>query len=168
MATIASDKPTKNIGINAEQVKTHDNASGYSVFEPIDENFKGYVLESIERIYATFLKRVADGRKMTTAQVDAIGQGRVWTGIDAHKLGLVDEIGGLDAAIKYAAKLGKTSSYRTENYPEYLSFLFTNKGLKCTDSICTVSSSTCGSSLESIVSIARKGRQRCNNILVLF
>ena len=109
----------KNIGINAEQVKTHDNASGYSVFEPIDETFKGYVLESIERTYATFLKRVADGRKMTTAQVDAIGQGRVWTGVDAHKLGLVDEIGGLDAAIKYAAKLGKTSSYRTENYPEY-------------------------------------------------
>ena len=109
----------KNIGINAEQVKTHENASGYSVFEPIDENFKGFVLESIEKTYATFLKRVADGRKMTTAQVDAIAQGRVWTGVDAHKLGLVDEIGGLDAAIKYAAKLGKTSSYRTENYPEY-------------------------------------------------
>lgn len=109
----------KNIGINAEQVKTHENASGYSIFEPIDENFKGFVLESIEKTYATFLKRVADGRKMTTAQVDAIAQGRVWTGIDAHKLGLVDEIGGLDAAIKYAAKLGKTSSYRTENFPEY-------------------------------------------------
>ena len=109
----------KNIGINAEQVKTHENASGYSVFEPIDENFKGFVLESIEKTYATFLKRVADGRKMTTEQVDAIAQGRVWTGVDAHKLGLVDEIGGLDAAIKYAAKLGKTSSYRTENYPEY-------------------------------------------------
>ena len=109
----------KNIGINAEQVKTHENASGYSVFEPMDENFKGFVLESIEKTYATFLKRVADGRKMTTKQVDAIAQGRVWTGIDAHKLGLVDEIGGLDAAIKYAAKLGKTSSYRTENYPEY-------------------------------------------------
>ena len=103
----------------AEQVKTHENASGYSVFEPIDENFKGFVLESIEKTYATFLKRVADGRKMTTEQVDAIAQGRVWTGVDAHKLGLVDEIGGLDAAIKYAAKLGKTSSYRTENYPEY-------------------------------------------------
>lgn len=109
----------KNIGINAEQVKTHENASGYSVFEPIDENFKGFILESIEKTYATFLKRVADGRKMTTEQVDAIAQGRVWTGVDAHKLGLVDEIGGLDAAIKYAAKLGKTSSYRTENYPEY-------------------------------------------------
>lgn len=109
----------KNIGINAEQVKTHENASGYSVFEPIDENFKGFVLESIEKTYATFLKRVADGRKMTTEQVDAIAQGRVWTGVDAHKLGLVDEIGGLDAAIKYAAKIGKTSTYRTENFPEY-------------------------------------------------
>lgn len=109
----------KNIGINAEQVKTHKNASGYSVFEPMDENFKGFVLESIEKTYATFLKRVADGRKMTTQQVDAIAQGRVWTGVDAHKLGLVDEIGGLDAAIKYAAKLGKTTSYRTENFPEY-------------------------------------------------
>ena len=109
----------KNIGINAEQVKTHENASGYSIFEPIDENFKGFVLESIEKTYATFLKRVADGRKMTTEQVDAIAQGRVWTGIDAQKLGLVDEIGGLDAAIKYAAKLGKTNSYRTENFPEY-------------------------------------------------
>lgn len=109
----------KNIGINAEQVKTHENASGYSVFEPMDENFKGFVLESIEKTYATFLKRVADGRKMTIAQVDAIAQGRVWTGVDAHKLGLVDEIGGLDAAIKYAAKLGKTTSYRTENFPEY-------------------------------------------------
>ncbi len=109
----------KNIGINAEQVQTHANASGYSVFEPIDENFKGYVLESIEKTYATFLKRVADGRKMTTTQVDSIAQGRVWTGIDAHKLGLVDEIGGLEDAIKYAAKLGKTTSYRTENFPEY-------------------------------------------------
>ena len=109
----------KNIGINAEQVKTHENASGYSIFEPMDENFKGFVLESIEKTYATFLKRVADGRKMTIAQVDAIAQGRVWTGVDAHKLGLVDEIGGLDAAIKYAAKLGKTTSYSTENFPEY-------------------------------------------------
>lgn len=109
----------KNIGINAEQVKTHENASGYSIFEPIDENFKGFVLESIEKTYATFLKRVADGRKMKTEEVDAIAQGRVWTGVDAQKLGLVDEIGGLDDAIKYAAKLGKTDSYRTENFPEY-------------------------------------------------
>lgn len=109
----------KNIGINAEQVQTHANASGYSLFEPIDENFKSVVLESIEKTYDTFLKRVADGRKMTKEQVNEIAQGRVWTGVDAHRLGLVDEIGGLEDAIKYAAKLGKTKSYRTENFPEY-------------------------------------------------
>lgn len=108
-----------NIGINAEQVKTHDNASGYSVFEPLDENFKHVTLESIENIYSIFLQRVAIGRNMTVEEVDSIAQGRVWTGTDAVKIGLVDELGGLDKAIAYAAKLGETDSYRTENYPEY-------------------------------------------------
>jgi protease-4 len=110
---------SKNIGINAEQVKTHKNASGYSVFEPLEEEYKAVVLESIEDVYGTFLKRVADGRKMTTEQVDAIAQGRVWTGTDAIKNGLVDKIGGLNDAIKYAATLAKVKDFRTENYPEY-------------------------------------------------
>ena len=114
MSTLA-----KNIGVNAEQVKTHDNASDYSIFEPIDDNFKKFTLESVENIYDTFLNRVASGRNMTTAQVDSIAQGRVWTGTDALKIGLVDKIGGLDDAIKHAAKLGKTKSYHVENYPEY-------------------------------------------------
>lgn len=114
MATLA-----KNIGINAEQVKTHKNASGYSLFEPIDADFKQFTLESVESIYTTFLERVASGRKMTTAQVNIIAQGRVWTGADALKLGLVDKMGGLEDAIKHAASLGKTKSYQTENYPEY-------------------------------------------------
>jgi protease-4 len=109
----------KNIGINAEQVKTHKNASGYSIFEPLDEGFKAVVLESIEDVYETFLQRVADGRKMTTEQVDAIAQGRIWTGTDALKNGLVDKLGGLNDAIKYAAKLAKIKDYRTDNYPEY-------------------------------------------------
>ena len=109
----------KNIGINAEQVQTHENASGYSLFEPIDEKFKAFTLESIENIYATFLTRVATGRKMTTEQVDAIAQGRVWTGKDALKNGLVDELGGLDDALKYAAKIAKINEYRIETYPEY-------------------------------------------------
>jgi len=110
---------SKNIGINAEQVKTHTNSNGYSVFEPLDENFKAVVLESIEDVYGTFLQRVADGRKMTTEQVDTIAQGRVWTGTDALKNGLVDKIGGLNDAIKYAATLAKVKDFRTENYPEY-------------------------------------------------
>lgn len=107
------------LGINAEQVRTHQNASGYSVFEPIDNKFKEVITESIETIYTTFVKRVATGRKMTFAQVDAIAQGRVWTGADALKLGLVDKIGGMDAAIRHAATLAKVKEYRTENFPEY-------------------------------------------------
>jgi protease-4 len=109
----------KNIGINAEQVKTHKNASGYSVFEPLDEGYKNIVQESIEVVYETFLQRVADGRKMTKEQVDAIAQGRVWTGTDALKNGLVDKLGSLNDAIKHAATLAKVKDYRTENYPEY-------------------------------------------------
>lgn len=106
-------------GINAEQVQTHKNAAGYSVFEPISEDFKNITLESIDNIYKTFVTRVATGRKMSFAQVDAIAQGRVWTGSDAIKNGLVDKLGNLDAAIKHAASLAKSKEYRTENYPEY-------------------------------------------------
>lgn len=109
----------KKIGINAEQVRTHQNASGYSVFEPLDENYKNVVLEGVEHIYNTFVTRVATGRKMTFAQVDSIAQGRVWAGKDAVKIGLVDKLGGLDAAIKHAASLAKITEYKTETYPEY-------------------------------------------------
>ena len=106
-------------GINTEQVRTHENASNYSPFVPMDEKFKAITLEGVENIYATFIGHVAEGRKMTTAQVDAIGQGRVWTGSEAVKIGLVDKIGGLREAIADAAKLAKIKSYSTVNYPEY-------------------------------------------------
>ena len=108
----------KKIGISTELVKTNTNASDYSPFKPLDENYRGFAQESVERIYSIFLQRVAEGRKLTTAQVDAIGQGRVWSGQDALKIGLVDKIGGMDDALKEAAKLGKTTKYRTKNYPE--------------------------------------------------
>lgn len=106
-------------GINTEQVRTHENASNYSPFVPMDEKFKAITLEGVENIYATFIGHVAAGRKMTTAQVDAIGQGRVWTGAEAVKIGLVDKIGGLREALAEAAKLAKIKSYSTVNYPEY-------------------------------------------------
>ncbi len=106
-------------GINTEQVRTHENASNYSPFVPMDEKFKAITLEGVENIYATFIGHVAEGRKMTTAQVDSIGQGRVWTGSEAVKIGLVDKIGGLREAIAEAAKLAKIKSYSTVNYPEY-------------------------------------------------
>lgn len=107
------------IGINTEQVKTHENAAGYSPFKPLDDKFRGVVLEEIERIYSDFTSKVAKGRKMTVAQVDSIGQGRVWTGEQALKIGLVDKIGGMDDAIAEAATLGKTKEYRIVAYPEY-------------------------------------------------
>jgi protease-4 len=85
----------------------------------MDEKFKSVTQESVENIYKTFVSHVASGRKMTIAQVDSIGQGRVWSGEQALKIGLVDKIGGLDDAIKEAASLSKTKTYSTQNYPEY-------------------------------------------------
>ncbi len=107
------------MGISTEQVKTHENSASYSPFVPLDENFKTVTLESVEHIYKTFVTHVAQGRKMTFAQVDSIAQGRVWSGSEALKNGLVDKIGGLDDAIREAASLSKTKNYTTQNYPEY-------------------------------------------------
>lgn len=112
-------KLSNNIGIHTEQVSTHKNASGYSVFTPLKDDTRAIIQQGVEKVYTTFVSRVAAGRKLSFDQVDAIAQGRVWSGAEALKNGLVDEIGGLDAAIKYAAKLGKTTDYSTKNYPEY-------------------------------------------------
>ncbi|WP_296684554.1 signal peptide peptidase SppA [Flavobacterium sp.] len=110
---------TNKMGIHSEQVKTHENSGNYNPFAPIDEKFKAVTTEGVEQIYKTFVSHVAQGRKMTFAQVDAIAQGRVWTGSDAIKIGLVDKIGGLDDAIQEAARLAKIKTYNTQNYPEY-------------------------------------------------
>ncbi|KAF2329418.1 signal peptide peptidase SppA [Flavobacterium daemonense] len=107
------------LGINTEQVKTHENSANYSPFVPVDEKFKAFTLEGVEHIYNTFVTHVAQGRKMTFAQVDSIAQGRVWSGTEALKIGLVDKIGGLNDAIAEAAKMAKVTTYSTQNYPEY-------------------------------------------------
>ncbi|MDI1257104.1 MAG: signal peptide peptidase SppA [Flavobacterium sp.] len=110
---------SQKIGINTEVVSTNENAAAYSPFRPLDPKLRAVVQESVERIYGTFVTRVATGRKMTFEQVDAIGQGRVWSGSEAIKIGLVDKIGNMDDALKAAAKLGKITAYKTRNYPEY-------------------------------------------------
>jgi protease-4 len=109
----------KNIGINAEQVSTNKNSMGYSPYEPMTKDFYNVTKEGIERVYTTFLERVAQGRNMTYDQVDAVAQGRVWTGKEALEVGLVDELGSLDDAIAAAAELAELDSYKTSNYPRY-------------------------------------------------
>jgi len=108
-----------NLGINAEQVGTNRQSLGYSAFEPMNEDFHNYAKESIEDIYETFVDRVSKGRNMTYAQVDSIGQGRVWTGAEAIHNGLVDELGSLEDAIEVAAELAELSDYRTTEYPRF-------------------------------------------------
>jgi len=110
---------TSKMGIHAEQVSTHSNAAEYSLFQPMDEKYRDYAQESVEDIYTTFVDRVAKGRKMSFAQVDAVAQGRVWSGSDAVKVGLVDTIGGMDDALRYAASLVKIKEYKTQNFPTY-------------------------------------------------
>jgi protease-4 len=110
---------SQKIGIHAEQVKTHENSADYSLFLPIDEKFKRVTQESVERIYTTFVQRVATGRKMSIEEVDKIAQGRVWSGSEALIIGLIDRIGGLDAALNHAASLAKIKQYRTQSFPEY-------------------------------------------------
>ena len=73
--------------------------------------------KAIARGYETFRKRVADGRKMSVEQVEEIAQGHVFTGEDALKIKLVDELGGLDKAVAKAAKLAKLDEYHTAEYP---------------------------------------------------
>ncbi len=111
----------EDIGINAEQVGTNKNAVEYSLFKPMQETFRNNVQEGIAEVYNTFLDRVAEGRGITLAQADSLAQGRVWSGVDAKRLGLVDELGGLDDAIAAAAEMVDLETYRIQRLPKYKS-----------------------------------------------
>ena len=101
------------------KVGTNANSVDYSVFEPMTDNFRNVVQEGIEEVYDTFLERVAQGRHITVAQADSMAQGRVWSGVDAKRLGLVDELGTLDDAIAGAASLADLGQYGIKKYPRY-------------------------------------------------
>ncbi|MFP9114135.1 signal peptide peptidase SppA [Flavobacterium sp. RHBU_3] len=112
-------KLSNDMGIHAQTVSTHNNHAEYSLFQPLEADTREVIQQSVEQVYGVFVSRVAKGRKMSTEAVDAIGQGRVWSGVDAKRIGLVDELGGLEDAVKYAAKLAKVTDYSTIDYPEY-------------------------------------------------
>jgi len=107
------------IGINAEQIGTNKRSLDYSVFEPMTDDFYNVTKEGIERVYTTFVTKVAEGRNMSFEQVDSLAQGRVWTGRQALENGLVDELGSLEDAIGAAADLAEIAEYRIRNYPDY-------------------------------------------------
>lgn len=107
------------IGINAEQVGTNKRSLDYSIFEPMTDDFYNTTKEGVERVYTTFVSKVAAGRNMTYEQVNEIAQGRVWTGRQALDNGLVDELGSLEDALSVAADLAEISEYRIRSYPDY-------------------------------------------------
>jgi len=109
---------SKNLGITFDEVKTNPYADYIPITRPMTDGEKKIITHDIENIYSTFITHVSEGRKMTVARVDSIGQGRVWSGVDAKRLGLVDEFGGLDDAIAEAAKLAKLKEYGTMELPE--------------------------------------------------
>ncbi len=91
------------LGITIDVAKTNPSADMGMPFRAVSSNERTKIMRSIEQVYSTFVNHVADGRNMTFDSVDAIGQGRVWTGNDGNRIGLVDEIGGLKYAIAVAA-----------------------------------------------------------------
>lgn len=91
------------LGVTIDVAKTNPSADMGMPFRAVSSNERAKIMRSIEQVYSTFVNHVADGRNMTFDSVDAIGQGRVWTGNDGNRIGLVDEIGGLQYAIAVAA-----------------------------------------------------------------
>lgn len=106
------------LGVTFDGVKTGPYADAPAVVRPMNENEKKMIQTEIEMIYSQFKQRVADGRKMDTAYVDSIAQGRVWTGFRAKEIGLIDRFGGIDDAVKCAARMAKITDYRIGEYPE--------------------------------------------------
>lgn len=111
------------LGITFDGVKTATYADAGAVYRPLNEAEKGFIQQSIDRIYLQFKQRVAQGRNKDINYIDSIAQGRVWSGEDALRLGLVDKIGGLQAAVECAARMAKLEKYRLREYPEKSNWL---------------------------------------------
>ena len=116
---------TKKVGVGVETVGSNKHSDMFSLMRPFDNAELAYMQASVEDIYESFVNLVASSRGKEPAQIDAIAQGRVWTGTDALEIGLVDEIGTLQDAISYAAALADfhaSDEYSVVNYPKPLTF----------------------------------------------
>ncbi|HEX2609057.1 MAG TPA: signal peptide peptidase SppA [Flavisolibacter sp.] len=111
------------LGITFDGVTTAPNADAGAIYRPLTETEKAFFQNGVERTYLQFKQRVAQGRKKDIAYVDSIAQGRVWSGSDALRIGLVDRMGNLQDAINCAGRLAKLSSFGLKEYPEAPGFL---------------------------------------------
>lgn len=108
----------ENLGLKSDTVNTNPNADFFNTNRDLSDIEQRILNKSVNKTYQTFLQRVADGRGMTTEQVDRIAQGRIWSGKTAKEIGLVDVLGGLDVAIDIAAKKSGLSEYEIAEYPK--------------------------------------------------
>lgn len=108
---------TQKLGIKFDEVKTNRNATFGTSARPMNAAELGYMQAYIDRGYKLFRRRVAAGRHLSTAQVEQVAQGHVFTGEAAKQLKLIDQLGGIDTAVAKAAQLAKLSEYHTHTYP---------------------------------------------------
>lgn len=113
---------TKKIGVSVDVVKTNKYSDFGNMTRPMRDDEKVILQSYIERGYDLFLTRCSDGRGIPKDSLDMIAQGRVWTGNKALEIGLVDEIGGIETAIKEAAKLAELENYSLRDFPRKVDF----------------------------------------------
>lgn len=113
---------TKKVGLTFDNVKTNAHADFGDLTRPMRDDEKAILQNYIERGYDLFLTRCSDGRGIDKNSLDSIAQGRVWTGNQALKIGLVDELGGIDKAIEEAAKLANLEDYSLNSFPKKRDF----------------------------------------------
>lgn len=118
-----SELVTEKIGLHSETVKTNKYADFGDLTRPMNEDEKAVMQASVNRGYELFTKRCADGRGMEQDSIKAVAEGRVWTGLHALELGLVDQLGGLDDAIAEAKKRAEIESCTVKSYPGTSSFI---------------------------------------------
>lgn len=115
---------TTKLGVRFDEVKTNRNSTfGNLMARPFNAEEKAMLQASVNRGYSLFRKRVAEGRRLPVESVEKIAQGRVWLATDALNIKLVDQLGGIDDAVKKAAELAKLKDYYTSDYPAAASWM---------------------------------------------
>jgi protease-4 len=105
------------LGIHTEEVKSHKHADLFNPFRPMKAQEKSVLKDILDETYETFIEHVAQGRDMKEEEVREIAQGRVWSGVDAKQVGLIDDFGGLQKAVAMAAESAGLEKYRTVELP---------------------------------------------------